>query len=75
MNPPAPARFLTDDEVANLTRPLRQPAAQRRFLERQGIPFVTRPDGTPAVRADFDQTASRASGPARPRFDSVRAPR
>jgi hypothetical protein len=58
---------LTDDEIALLCRPLKQPAAQCRFLERMGLRVRRRPDGTPLVlRADVEKLAHTdrpANGP------------
>ena len=41
--------FLTDAELADLCRPLKQPAAQIRYLQRLGVRVRRRPDGTPLV--------------------------
>jgi hypothetical protein len=41
--------FLTDAELADLCRPLKQPAAQIRYLQRLGVRVSRRPDGTPLV--------------------------
>jgi hypothetical protein len=40
---------LTDDEIAFITRPLRQPAAQVRFLATLGVSARRRPDNTVLV--------------------------
>lgn len=56
--------FLTDDELAEICRPLTQGAAQIRYLrDVLKLPVVRRLDGTPLVkRADWD----RAQQPAAP---------
>ena len=41
--------FLLDDEVLALTRPLRQPSAQKRFLTRIGVPFIVGAAGQPLI--------------------------
>ncbi len=41
--------FLLDDEVLALTRPLRQPSAQKRFLTKIGVPFVVGAAGQPLI--------------------------
>lgn len=41
---------LTDEEIASICRPLKQPAAQIRFLESLHLRVDRRPDGTPLVR-------------------------
>lgn len=41
--------FLHDQELAEMCRPLKQPAAIRRYLKRMGVPFQVRPDGRPLV--------------------------
>ncbi len=40
---------LTADEVADVCRPLRQPAAQARYLQGLGVHTARRPDGTVLV--------------------------
>jgi hypothetical protein len=46
---------LTDAEIAEICRPLKQPAAQIRYLLSIGIPVRRRPDGTPLVlRSDVE---------------------
>jgi hypothetical protein len=44
--------FLLESEVAALTMPLRQPAAQKRFLKKIGVPFVSGADGRPLISRD-----------------------
>lgn len=41
--------FLLDQEIMQMCKPLRQPAAIRRYLKRVGLPFMVRPDGWPLV--------------------------
>lgn len=48
--------YLTDDEIAEICKPLRMPAAQRRHLERMGLIVKTKPNGQPIVaRAEFER--------------------
>lgn len=60
---------LTDDELADICRPLVQHAARIRYLQGLGLPVARRPDGSPLVRrADWDrhnapQQARRPGGP------------
>lgn len=54
---------LTDEEIADITKPLTQGAARIRFFERLGVRVRARPNGQPLVwRAEFD--AARAVAPA-----------
>lgn len=47
--------FLTDAEIADATKPLKQGAARCRFLRALGIKVDPRPDGQPLVgRAEFE---------------------
>jgi hypothetical protein len=41
--------FLTEDEIAALCAPLKQPAAQVRFLRASGLSVTVKPNGRPAV--------------------------
>ena len=68
--------ILTDDELAEICRPLTQSAARIRFLRGLGVTVERRPDGTPLVkRADWErqglgqapQPNDRAAG-AQPRW-------
>jgi Domain of unknown function (DUF4224) len=53
---------LSREEVADMCRPLVQPAAQIRYLQSIGIRVRRRPDGTPLVlRADLQYEAARES--------------
>lgn len=57
---------LTTDEVDDICRPLRQPAAQARYLARLGLTVARRPDGRPLVRrSEWDRinTQTRGTGP------------
>lgn len=46
--------FLSDPEVEEICRPLRQPAAQRRYLAHLGMKVGRKPNGRPLVaRAEF----------------------
>jgi hypothetical protein len=46
--------IVPDDEVENLTRPLKQPAARaRRLAKILGCKVERRPDGTPIVTRDM----------------------
>lgn len=50
----APPPYLTDEEIAEICRPLRMPAAQRRHLMRLGMLVKSKADGRPLVaRAEF----------------------
>lgn len=48
--------FLTDDEIAAMTRPLKQGAARIKYLrDTLGLPVRARPDGQPLVwRSDWE---------------------
>jgi hypothetical protein len=47
--------FLTDDEIARMTKPLKQGAARCRYFRSLGIKVDPRPDGQPLVgRAEFE---------------------
>lgn len=53
--------YLTDAEIADICRPLRQGAARIRYLQALGIPVHRRADGTPLVwRRDVER--AQASG-------------
>ncbi len=55
------APYLTDDEISDICRPLKLPAAQRRHLARLGMLVKTRPDGRPLVaRSEFERVMSGA---------------
>jgi len=41
--------WLTDDEIANLTKPLVQAAARKRYLRGLGLPVREKPNGDPLV--------------------------
>ncbi len=41
--------YLTDDEIAEMCRPLKQGAAQIKYLREIGVPVTRRPDGRPLV--------------------------
>lgn len=73
--------FLLDDELAVMTHPMRQAAAQRRFLDRVGVPYLTRPDGRPLVSRDAlagrlsggAQTAAEVASNSEPNVAALRA--
>lgn len=47
--------YLTDDEIAEITKPLMQGAARCRYFRRLGIKVDPRPNGQPLVgRAEFE---------------------
>lgn len=47
--------YLTDDEIAEITKPLTQGAARIKYFRRLGVKVEPRPDGQPLVwRADFE---------------------
>ena len=60
-----PKPYLTDDELAEICRPLTQGAAQIRYLrDVLRLPVVRRLDGTPLVkRADWDRTQPPSAQP------------
>jgi hypothetical protein len=65
--------YLTDAEIADLCRPLRQPAAQLRYLRSLGIPVQRRRDGTPLVwRRDLERASAGGDGAT---MDSANEPR
>lgn len=57
-----PKPYLTDEELAEICRPLTQGAAQIRYLrDVLKLPVVRRLDGTPLVkRCDWDRTQQPA---------------
>jgi hypothetical protein len=59
--------YLTDVELADLCRPLKQPAAQIRYLQRLGVRVRRRPDGTLLVlKSDLSSVVEhnhRENGP------------
>lgn len=60
MNTPPP--FLSDAEIAEICRPLKQGAAQIRFLRKMGLRVERRLDGTPLVgRAHYEAFMGGAS--------------
>ena len=67
-----PIDFLSDEEVAVLTRPRIQAAAQRRYLDHIGIPYICRPDGRPVVSREA-LTERLAMGGARAPASVVKA--
>lgn len=80
--------YLTDEEIADLTKPLKQGAARCKRFREMGITPGVRADGQPIVgRAEFEVARLRASGlePAqqaqsgaeiiRPDFSALRRPR
>lgn len=60
--------YLTDEEIAFLTKPLTQGAARCRYFRKLGIKVDPRPDGQPLVgRAEFEAARlaeNRAPAPA-----------
>lgn len=73
--------WLSDDEIANLCRPLQQNAARVRFIRREfGIDPVIRSDGSPVVmRSELervkgaDRLAANTGAHAAPNLAAVRA--
>ena len=48
--------WLSDEEIADMCRPLEQPAAQLRFLKREGYVVSRRPNGRPfLMRAEVER--------------------
>jgi hypothetical protein len=60
--------ILTDRELADICRPLKQGAAQIRYLRGIGVPVERRLDGTPLVRRVDWERAQNASPAARPKW-------
>lgn len=59
---------LSDDEIANICKPLTQGAAQCRYLRSLGLTVRRRPDGRPLVnRAHYDATMGNHSQQESPR--------
>jgi hypothetical protein len=57
---------LTDAELADICRPLKQGAAMVRYLQRLGVPVARKPNGRPLVkRCDWEraQNGKPANGP------------
>lgn len=51
-----PPPWLTQEEIDDLCKPLKQSAAQIRFLESHGLTVRTKPNGAPLVmRAHFEE--------------------
>jgi hypothetical protein len=57
-----PAPYLTDEEIAHITRPLKQGAARIRYIRRvYRVPCEPDPDGNPVVRrVDWDRRPEAA---------------
>lgn len=57
--------FLSDDELLQMCRPIRQPAAMIRYLKDQGFHVKRRPNGWPLVsRANFEAVMMGQAQPA-----------
>lgn len=53
--------YLSDEEIAEICRPLKTPAAQRRHLVRLGLLVKATPNGRPIVaRAEFERVMTGA---------------
>lgn len=53
--------YLSDEEIAEICRPLKMPAAQRRHLARLGLLVKAKPNGQPLVaRAEFERVMTGA---------------
>lgn len=51
--------FLTDDEIMEIARPLKQPAAIARWFRANGYDVKVRPNGMPLInRANFDAASA-----------------
>lgn len=60
MAPQSPP-WLTENEIADLCKPLTQAAAQIRFLRSLGLTVKTKPNGAPLViRSNFEQVMNPA---------------
>jgi hypothetical protein len=57
---------LTDDEIDDICRPLKQHAAQVRYLRTLGLSVERRPDGSPLVRRCDWERRTAAQAPAAP---------
>ena len=55
--------FLTDDEIADLGRPLVQPRARAKHLQSMGLVVKKRPDGAPVVGRKHFEEVMGAKGP------------
>lgn len=59
------ALYLSDEEIADICRPLKMPAAQRRHLARLGLLVKSKPNGQPLVaRAEFERVMTGATAAA-----------
>ena len=57
---------LTDAEVDDICRPLKQHAAQVRYLRSLGLRVERRPDGSPLVRrSEWERAQNASAGPAK----------
>lgn len=64
---------LTPDEVYDITKPLKQPAAQVRYLRKIGIRAERRPDGTVLVLRVWLATPAGTIAQSRPLLRSDRS--
>ena len=64
--------WFTDAEIADMTRPLTQPAAQQRRLRAMGIRAERRPDGTVLVMRAWLADSANDSAQSKPRLKSDR---
>lgn len=56
------ALYLTDEQLAFITKPLTQPAARIKFLRESGFHVIVRPDGTPTVSvANYERVTNGAA--------------
>ena len=66
--------WLSDEEIADMCRPLEQPAAQLRFLKREGYVVSRRPNGRPfLMRAEVERVKVGRS-PQRPEQNGTGQP-
>lgn len=64
--------YLSEPEIANMTRPLTQPAAQVRHLRSLGIRAERRPDGTVLVMRAWLAPSANDDAKSKPRLKSDR---
>jgi hypothetical protein len=55
--------YLTDAEVADKCRPLKQPAAQERYLRKLGYQTARRPEGSVLAWLEQNARPEPANGP------------
>lgn len=62
--------YLSDEEIAEICRPLKMPAAQRRHLARLGLLVKEKANGHPLVaRSEFERVMTGAAPTTKPAQD------